>query len=111
LLQAGGADCASIDCLTYVFAQDYQPEQVAGLRILAQTPASPAIPFVTSDKTDAGTVAVLKRCLLQLSEDPRFGAALSGLRIARIEPAPEGEYSGIMDWEREAADLGYPILA
>jgi ABC-type phosphate/phosphonate transport system substrate-binding protein len=110
LVAAGGADCASIDCLTYVFSQDYQPETVANLRILAQTPPSPTIPFVTSARTDAATVALLQQCLQQMSDDPGFGAALGGLRMAGIEPAPEGEYSAIMSYEREAAALGYPVL-
>ena len=110
VLAAGGADCASIDCLTYVFAEDYQPELVAPLRILAQTPPSPAIPFVTSAATDAQTVAKLQLCLLAMSEDPRCRAALDGLRITRIEPAPQAGYTALLNYEREAADLGYPDL-
>ena len=111
LLQAGGADCASIDCLTIAFAQDYQPEMVAGLRILAQTPPSPAIPFVTSARTDDETVEALQRCLFRLSDDPACRPALDGLRIARIEPAEESEYRAMMAYEREAAELGYPAIA
>jgi ABC-type phosphate/phosphonate transport system substrate-binding protein len=111
LLQAGGADCASIDCLTIAFAQDYQPELVAGLRILAQTPPSPAIPFVTSIATDAETVAVLKACLFEMSADPGLRPVLDGLRMARIEPAGDEQYRWLLDYEREAADLGYPAIA
>jgi ABC-type phosphate/phosphonate transport system substrate-binding protein len=111
LLKAGGADCASIDCLTYVFSQDYQPASAEGLRIIAQTPPSPTIPFVTSCETDEATVETLQACLFRLSEDPRFGAALSGLRIARIEAAPDAEYARLLDYVQEAADLGYPDLA
>ncbi len=111
LVSEGGADCASIDCLTYAFMQDYQPEMVAGLRVLAQTPSSPSIPFVTSSQTEPETMATLKRCLFQMSDDPRFGAELSGLRIARIEPAPRAEYDALLRLEREAVDLGYPAIA
>jgi ABC-type phosphate/phosphonate transport system substrate-binding protein len=110
LVAAGGADCASIDCLTYAFAQDYQPELVAGLRIMAQTPTSPAIPFVTSDKTDPATVIALRRCLFAMSDEPRFRPVLDGLRIARIEPAGDAEYRALLDYGREAAELGYPDL-
>jgi ABC-type phosphate/phosphonate transport system substrate-binding protein len=111
LLAVGGADCASIDCLTYAFAQDYEPSLVEGLRILAQTPSSPAIPFVTSADTDDETAAVLGRCLFELAADPRSRPLLDALRIARIEPAAEAEYAALLDLEREAADLGYPVLA
>jgi ABC-type phosphate/phosphonate transport system substrate-binding protein len=111
LLLAGRADCASIDCLTIAFAQDYEPDLVAGLRILAQTPCSPAIPFVTSHRTDPQTVALLKRCLFALSDDPAFRPALDGLRIGRIEPAPQQEYRALLDYEHEAARMGYPQIA
>lgn len=111
VLAAGGADCASIDCLTYAFAEDYQPDLTAPLRILAQTPPSPAIPFVTSAQTDAETVAKLQRCLFILSAEPRYRPVLDGLRISRIEPAPQAEYSALLDYGREAAELGYPTLA
>ncbi len=111
LLQAGGADCASIDCLTIAFAQDYQPELVAGLRILAQTPPSPTIPFVTSIATDPEIRALLQGCLFEMSADPAFRPVLDGLRMARIEPAQEEDYNRLLDYEREAAELGYPAIA
>jgi ABC-type phosphate/phosphonate transport system substrate-binding protein len=110
LLIAGGADCASIDCMTVAFAQDYQPELMAGLRILAQTPPSPSIPFVTSAETDPQTVAILRHSLFQLSEDAQYRPVLDGLRIGRIEPALEQDYPPLLEYEREAADLGYPDL-
>jgi ABC-type phosphate/phosphonate transport system substrate-binding protein len=110
LLQAGGADCASIDCLTIAFAQEFQPELVAGLRILAQTPPSPAIPFITSAATDDATAALLTDCLLQMSRDPAFRPALDGLRIGRIEPADEADYARLLDYQSEAAALGYPEI-
>src|SRR5262245_34623080 len=47
LMEEGGADCASIDCLTYVFLQDHRPAFADGFRVVAETPASPAIPFIT----------------------------------------------------------------
>lgn len=111
LLQAGGADCASIDCMTIAFAQDCQPELVAGLRILAQTPPSPAIPFVTSHTTDAPTLAALKTGLFRMSDDPAYRGVLDGLRIGRIEPALEQDYRRLLDYEHEAAELGYPAIA
>jgi ABC-type phosphate/phosphonate transport system substrate-binding protein len=110
LLIAGGADCASIDCLTFVFGQDYQPNMVAGLRALAQTPSSPSIPFVTAASTDDATVTALQKCLYRMSDDRRYRPVLSALRIARIEPAPQSDYDAIMLNITEAEALGYPVL-
>lgn len=110
-LAAGEGDTASIDCLTYVFYQDHRPEAVANLRVLAETPESPAIPFVTSSETPPGRVAALRAALLRLSANPGRRAALSGLRIRAIGPADPAAYARLLDYEREAAALGYPELA
>ena len=110
LLQAGGADCASVDNLTYIFALDYLPETVEGLRVVAQTPMSPSIPFVTSASTDDATVAILRKALFEMSADPAARPVLDALRIERIEPAPQADYTALLDYERQAADMGYPEI-
>ena len=108
---AGDADCASIDCLTYVFLQDFRPAFVRGLRVLAQTPPSPAIPFITSAATPPQVVEALRRALLRMSSEPRHRPVLQALRIKAIVPADPDAYRALMDYERQAAVLGYPELA
>jgi ABC-type phosphate/phosphonate transport system substrate-binding protein len=110
LVAAGGADVCSVDCLTFAFFQDYEPDTVAGLRVLAETPPSPTIPFVTSIATSEETLAALRRALFALSDAPAARPVLDPLRIMTIEPAPEVEYGRILNYVREAADLGYPDL-
>ncbi len=108
---AGELDAASVDCLTYVFLQDHRPEVVANLRVLAWTPASPAIPFVTSAATPADRVAALRAALLRLGSDPAHRDLRAALRIRTITPADPDAYARLLDYEREAASLGYPELA
>lgn len=108
---AGELDAASIDCLTYVFLQDHRPDVVARLRVLAETPASPAIPFVTSAATPGDQVAALRAALLRLGSDPAHRDIRAALRIRTITPADPDAYAGLLDYEREAAALGYPELA
>ncbi len=104
---AGAADAAAIDCVTYGFCALYRPEALAGLRILAETPASPAIPFITSSATPPAVAASLTRALAS----PAIFAALAGLRIIGIAaPRPEA-YDFVLALEAEAAALGYPVLA
>jgi ABC-type phosphate/phosphonate transport system substrate-binding protein len=107
---AGKADAASIDCVTFAFFKDYRPSAVAPLRILAETSPSPAIPFVTSRKTAPAHVAALRRSLLRVAADPAHREALARLRIRDIGPADPAAYPHILDYEREAAQLGYPAL-
>jgi ABC-type phosphate/phosphonate transport system substrate-binding protein len=106
LVASGEADAASIDCVTHGFCALYRPELVAALRVVAETPASPAIPFITAAMTPSETAAALTGILV--SEVPK---ALAGLRIvAVLAPRPEA-YEAVLDYEAEAAALGYPVLA
>lgn len=107
---AGQADAASIDCVTFAFFKDYRPSAVAPLRILAETPPSPAIPFVTSRQTAPDHVAALRRLLVRIASDPLHRETLAKLRIRDIGAADPAAYRRILDYEREAAQLGYPEL-
>lgn len=108
---AGEADAASVDCLTFAFFRDHRPAAVARLRVLAETPDSPAIPFVTSRATPHGHVAALRRALLRLAADPARKGVLGALRIRSIALADPTAYHRILDYERDAVRLGYPELA
>lgn len=108
---SGELDAASIDCVTYVFFQDHRPEAIANLRILAETPVSPAIPFVTSIATPADEAARLQAALFRLFADPARRPVLDGLRLRALSMPDPAAYAGLLDYEREAAALGYPELA
>jgi ABC-type phosphate/phosphonate transport system substrate-binding protein len=103
----GGADAAAIDCVTYGFCAEYRPQLTAQLRILAETPASPAIPFMSSLATPPETVAALTRAL----QSPSLANALRGLHITAILPPRPEAYDLVQNYEAEAAALGYPTLA
>ena len=108
---AGDLDAASIDCVTYGFLNNCCPEKVSALRVLDQTLESPAIPFVTSIATPAGQVDAMRSALLRLANDPRRKPVLRGLHIETITAVESSVFQRVMDYEREAADLGYPELA
>jgi ABC-type phosphate/phosphonate transport system substrate-binding protein len=105
------ADATAVDNVTYAFWCHYRPEAARHVRALARTPASPAIPFVTSVATPPGTVAILRDALTRLGREPRTATARAGLTITDIVDLPAAEYSRLLEYEREAAELGYPVLA
>jgi hypothetical protein len=77
---------------------------------LAETPPSPAIPFVTSVATPPPpSISCARRCA-RIGGEPRYAAVRAGLMIAGIEDVPDAAYRGLLDYEREAAELGYPQL-
>jgi ABC-type phosphate/phosphonate transport system substrate-binding protein len=110
-LLRGEGDVASIDCVTYAFWRRYRPEAAARVRIIGETPPSPAIPFVTSVATPSATVQILRTALRALVHDSRYQAASRGLLLTDIVDLPDAAYRGLLDYEREAGELGYPALA
>jgi ABC-type phosphate/phosphonate transport system substrate-binding protein len=109
-LLRGEGDAASIDCVTYAFWKRHRPEAAARVRIIAETPPSPAIPFVTSIATPPPTFERLRDALRAITSEPRYAAVREGLMIAGIEDVPDDAYRKLLDYEREAAELGYPRL-
>ena len=109
-LLRGEGDVASIDCVTFAFWRHYRPKAAAALRIIGQTPPSPSIPFVTSAATPPQTVAILRQALGELARSPHYAPIRSGLMIVDIVDVPDAAYRGLLDYEHEAAALGYPTL-
>jgi ABC-type phosphate/phosphonate transport system substrate-binding protein len=109
-LLRGDGDVASIDCVTFAFLQHYRPDVAARFRVIAETPPSPAIPFVTSAATPPAIVSILRDALRCVAIEPRYTAARAGLMIAGIEEMSDAAYRGLLDYEAEAAALGYPQL-
>lgn len=110
-LVAGKVDSASIDNLTFTFLQDYRPAAVESLRVLVETPPSPAIPFITAVTRTPDEVAAIRRALLKMPAAPQAQDALRALRIKDISAPDPKAYQVLMRYETEAAALGYPVLA
>jgi ABC-type phosphate/phosphonate transport system substrate-binding protein len=108
---SGGADAASIDCLTYAFFSDYRPEALVGLRRLADTPESPTIPFITAACTSAEYAAALRRALTRVVDAPQHRPLLNRLRLRHISAKDLTAYARLLEYEREAFALGYGELA
>jgi ABC-type phosphate/phosphonate transport system substrate-binding protein len=107
----GEVEATCVDCVTYAFFRRHRPALAERTRVLAATPPSPAIPFVTGIGTPPDVVAALRAALSRVARAPRWAEARAGLMIADILPVDPARYSIQMDYEREAAALGYPALA
>ncbi len=110
-ISRGEADATAVDNVTYAFWCHYRPEAARQVRVLARTPASPAIPFVTSAATPTATVAILRDALTRLGCEPHTATARAGLCITGIVDVPAAAYRRLLEYEHEAAELGYPELA
>jgi ABC-type phosphate/phosphonate transport system substrate-binding protein len=102
------ADATCVDNVTYAFMVRHRPWVGERTRILAATPGTPAIPFVTAMTTPEPIVAALQAALMRVGRDPRWAAARAGLMLAEILPPEGADYPEQLRAEAEAASLGYP---
>ena len=107
----GEADATAVDNVTYAFWSHYHPDAARQVQVLAPTPPSPAIPFVTSVETPPATVQILRKALRALALEARYETARAGLLLTDIVDLPDTAYRGLLDYEREATARGYPELA
>ena len=105
------ADATAVDNVTYAFWRHLRPEAARQVRVLARTPTSPAIPFVTSVATARATIAILRDALTRLGREPHAATPRAGLSLTDIVDVPAAAYRRLLEYEREAAELGYPELA
>jgi ABC-type phosphate/phosphonate transport system substrate-binding protein len=106
----GEADATCVDCVTFAFFAHYRPALAERLRVLAATPQTPAIPFVTSAATDERRRALLTRALAAVGESPEWQEARAGLMLRGIAPAEQADYDIPCAYARTAERLGYPVL-
>jgi ABC-type phosphate/phosphonate transport system substrate-binding protein len=110
MVRQGEVDTASVDCLTWAFAAEHAPDLTAGLRVLAETPPSPAIPFVTGLDATPDEIAALRRALAVIGSEPDYARIREGLRLRMIGQVPATAYQSLLDYEAEADAMGYPKI-
>ncbi|KRA94032.1 phosphate ABC transporter substrate-binding protein [Pseudomonas sp. Root68] len=102
------ADLAAIDSVTFAYLARHAAEEVAGLRVIARSAFSPALPFITAATvSDELAEELLKLMNLALRELPEVAETLG---LPEVLPANESDYQVVLDYQREAETLGYGDL-
>jgi ABC-type phosphate/phosphonate transport system substrate-binding protein len=106
----GSADVAAIDSVCWAMAQHHEPAAFAKLRVLAQSPIAPSLPFITSLSRDPIERAALLSALRQTIAGD---AALfrKELHLIDVADTTDRAYDPIAEIERRAAQLGYADVA
>lgn len=110
-VQERRADIAAVDCVSHALLARYRPSAVAGLRILAQSPCAPALPYVTQRTIDSAYAVSLRTGLQALCTDPAYQALRRALFIGGVVALPDRAYTVIGDMQARARDLGYAAIA
>ena len=106
----GEADATCVDCVTYAFFRRHRPELASSTRVLAVTPPSPSIPFVTSSRTPEDAVAILRDALFAVARAEEWADERAGLMLRDVLAVDPASYEVQLRYEREAQGRGYPEL-
>jgi ABC-type phosphate/phosphonate transport system substrate-binding protein len=110
-IREGRADVAAIDSITWGLHARHAPDKIAGVRILAETPMGPGLPYITrSDASDEEVVA-LRDAISDALSDPALKDAVDVLGISGIEFLDDTDYAELERFRDEALRLGYPKVA
>jgi ABC-type phosphate/phosphonate transport system substrate-binding protein len=100
-LQSGRADLAAIDCVTFALLERHRPRTLEGIRVLEDTPAAPALPFVTAPRASDEELRVLRCALAETIADPGLAEVRDALLLEGIEELPLARYELIRDYARQ----------
>ncbi len=109
-LAEGVADIAAVDCVSWALLERSSPLLCNRLRVLAWSRASPGLPLVTGALTHGTELALLRRTLDAVAQDPALKAARQALLLDRFHNVPEADYRSLARLAARAAELGYPRL-
>jgi len=104
-VQSGQADIAAIDCVTFALLERHRPDAVARLRIVEDTPAAPALPFVTSIATGNKDRSLLRRALSETIADPTLHRIREDLLLTGVEELPLARYQAIRDYAEQGGSV------
>jgi len=109
-LAAGEVDCCSVDCVTFALIAEHGVVPTDGLRVLAEGPLVPGLPFITSRSTPDAAVQKMRSALMQAVAEPAMEELNKKLLIAGFADVPASAYEIIAEMDAEAAGKGYPVL-
>jgi ABC-type phosphate/phosphonate transport system substrate-binding protein len=110
MIARGEADVAAIDCVTHGLMARHDPSSVEGTRVLAQTQAAPALPYVTGKQTIGRERKRLRAALDRAMADPDLAEARDALMIKGFADLALRDYQVMLEMEKAAAEAGYPDL-
>lgn len=105
------ADLAAIDCVTLGLLRRVRPEALAGLRVLAWSPAAPGLPYVTGQDLPDETHAALSRAVRAAARDPVLARVRQRLLIEDVAVLDLAAYAVIPGMRRRAQALGLTELS
>ncbi len=108
MVASGEADVASVDCVSFAHFQRLYPSVVGELRVLAWTPSSPSLPFITARSATDSTVQALRSALADVFDDGELASVREQLLLSGVDLEPQEGFGEVLALERGAAERGLP---
>ena len=109
-LDESSIDICSIDNVTWGCFKKFRPVNSERYRILDETVSSPSLPYVTAVNTSESDAAAIAETLHEIMDDPQATNIRGALELAGVSTPDVDAYERLMEFEREAADLGFPEI-
>ena len=78
--------------------------------VVAESPASPCLPFIASASLPAPTIAAVREALFAALADPDLADARETLGLKGARATTPADYDRVIEIEREATEAGYSSL-
>ncbi|WP_428671212.1 phosphate/phosphite/phosphonate ABC transporter substrate-binding protein [Roseibium sp.] len=105
------ADVACIDAVCWNLACREIPDLAARLTPIARTASVPVLPFITSLRFSDGEADLITDTVAAVLTTPATEECRTRLGIRGFSRLTVDDYAGILEMERQAEALGYPVLA
>jgi ABC-type phosphate/phosphonate transport system substrate-binding protein len=109
-LDAGNIDICAIDNVTWGFFRKFRAAAAQRYRILDETPSSPSLPFITSVNATESDALAIAEALHEIMDDPQTVELRNVLELAALSVPDVAAYERLAEYEREAAELGFPEI-
>lgn len=103
----GLAECAAIDCVTYGNLLRFEPDRLRDIRVHAESPAGPGLPFITAGNASDEVVRLLRQALAASIEEPSLADARDTLGLIGFSLLPDTEYEQLSALAGNAKQSGY----
>jgi ABC-type phosphate/phosphonate transport system substrate-binding protein len=103
-------DICSIDNVTWGLFKKFRPARSERYRILDETVSSPSLPYVTAVNTSESDSAAIAETLHEIMDDPQTAEIRGELELTGLSTPDADAYERLTEFEREAADLGFPEI-
>jgi ABC-type phosphate/phosphonate transport system substrate-binding protein len=110
MVGSGAADVAAIDGVTLALVAQHRPALRSRVRVHAQSPSAPGLPYVTARGKSKDDIRRLRESLKSAHDDPAAADAREQLLISGVEVLLDSAYAAIDRFETDAIAAGYPEI-